>query len=844
MTSIRRKWSVALALVLLLAAGLAWMPTMSRDSELPLDPGRRGSGTDDARRTSDPDPPESPTLGGRPQEAIERVPADAPAPWASGVIVDEHNAPVEGARVLARTWRLVSGKRLEGFLSLGAPVLARSGSDGRFEIEHAPEKLVALAFVADGLTITERAGLSTEPGSRHELAIKLTVGRRLIGTVRDTEGRPIFGARISLTGAPRDDPTSPSQSVFTDREGNYEFSSLPTPLDRGLVAALGYEPSTGFEDASGWGERHDIILRRAAILVDVVDAESGEPIPAARGTLWRAAEPANRWGCLEPWKHRTDADFPEIPGRLELWMTSVDRHIGDGAAEVEVVIIAEGYKTARSGFTIGKETEPPHLRIPLTRGEADAALAGQVTDGEGASILVLLAAPVEYFLVADGELPVLRRLTAGPDGRFVIRGLPADRYRLRAEKHGRPPVTLDVVAPALDLLLEFSATGMLDVQVTAADGSLQAGVDVAVEPVDGRAILSTRTGDDGVARFDALPVGPVDVAPGMAPPTLGVVKGHPSSVRVVIEEGISSRASLVVPSRERQAIRVVDERGARVEGLTLRIRGSGVGGPASEWDRVARLAPVTDMDGRCVVDLYPGSYDGVLTLPSGARVEQPIEVAARARSEVVLRVTLGGAILRGRVLEEGTGSPIGDRPVFVSEPGGSSGWIGSAVTDAEGRYEILGLPAGPVTVHLALGSTGERGWYDPESPWPSARAEIDLATPPTEFIARIPRINGPGAIERSVSLVLRARAATGGAAIEAASGHAEVLRNGLWITAGSVQTGSAGVGDAQVVPGSDYRVYVTGPRPSPARQWKNLQIEVSASGGRVEVEVAIEEDDA
>jgi hypothetical protein len=167
--------------------------------------------------------------------------------------------------------------------------------------------------------------------------------------------------------------------------------------------------------------------------------------------------------------------------------------------------------------------------------------------------------------------------------------------------------------------------------------------------------------------------------------------------------------------------------------------------------------------------------------------------------------------------------------------------LGNAVTDDEGRFVIVGLPAERLRVHLSLRGQGERGWADDDSPWPSAMAEIDLGTAtPAELVARVPRIQGPGAIERTVTLALHTTAARDGQPLEGASGYAQVLRNGLWITAGDAKTDAAGRGEGRLVPGERYRVYVSGRwSPKPPR-WKGREVEVVPRNGRIEVEVALE----
>jgi hypothetical protein len=359
--------TVAVVLALLLAALAAWWFTS------PADDAPRAPSAADRAAASEPAP--LPALEPQPRVPPPAEPSSAAPAWASGVVVDEAGAPIVGARVLARTRRELGGRRVAGFLALDDPPLSITGADGRFRVEHAPAHFEALAVLADGFEATERPDLSTEAGASHDLKFTLSRGRRLAGSVRDTEGRPISRARVSLTARSREGGWVPPLSALTDREGTYSFLGLPKVLDLGMVAALGYQSSNGFLDASGWGERKDFTLARSALLVDAVEADGGAPIDGARGTLW-LGKTGVRSGVLEPWRHRAEALWPDAPGRLELFLDWVYPPLTDSSLDGEALVFAEGYRSARARLTLQKGVEPPHLRVALARERTMSRSAG------------------------------------------------------------------------------------------------------------------------------------------------------------------------------------------------------------------------------------------------------------------------------------------------------------------------------------------------------------------------------------------------------------------------------------------------------------------------------------
>lgn len=826
----RSAFLVAAVLTLAAAAWLRCRPV--EDARTPA-PGAR---------PEEPAPPR-PTLDAPPVPPA-RAPRETPiAAFARGHVRDERGRPVAGARVFLRRFELVGGRRNQPPLRLDVAPAAVTGEDGAFALAPRPPDLLSILAVADGYAAAEQTGLDDDDAKNQDLVVVLARGRGLTGVVRDTEGRPIAGARVSLGWSPVEGRTTPvGQVKETDGAGRYAFATLPTSWSLALVTAAGYATPLGFQDASGWGDTRDFTLRRGALIVDVSDTETGRPIAEARGLLV-AGSPEERWGLLEPSPWEASVAPVAPPGRILLWMEWIASRWPPTPTDLRLDVFAADHLPTRVALTLTKEDEPPHLAVRLASGPAEPALAGTVaggTGGAGGTVTVLMPTPLPY-AESDDDLRPLQTVPVGPDGSFVVRGLPAGAYRLRAEAPGRAPAFADARAPARDVRLELAPTGALDVRVVMPDGAAVPGTEVSVEPLAARRTLTATTDREGRARFPALPLGPADAAPGHARGGVGALARHPCRVRVTILEGATVHTEVVVPVRREHVLRVTDGADRPVEGVAVRLEGWGYGGDEAEWGRVAALRPTTDAAGRTSADLLPGEYRGTFEPPWGGRTELRVAVPARPGPEQVVRLERGGERLRGRVLEEGTDAPIAARPVFAHRDAeGDPTRIATAMTDDEGRFVLEGLPRARLRLLLALASSGERGAADVTSPWPSVRHDVDLAVPPSELVVRVPRVRGPGAVERPVRLTARVRASTGGGPIEGATVWVEGLRGGAWIAAGEAHTDAAGSAEAALVAADRYRVTVSGPwLPQPPR-WRSVQLDRAPQAGRADVDVSLD----
>ena len=125
---------------------------------------------------------------------------------------------------------------------------------------------------------------------------------------------------------------------------------------------------------------------------------------------------------------------------------------------------------------------------------------------------------------------------------------------------------------------------------------------------------------------------------------------------------------------------------------------------------VGRMRVTTDAEGRFEVRLSPGAYDvrvDLRSLPIAYRLREPggsrVRVELRGEHELTIEAVRSAA-LQGRVLEDSAGDGVPDEPARGVEARllltDADGLYRSLATDAEGRFEVRGLPPGDAELRL------------------------------------------------------------------------------------------------------------------------------------------------
>lgn len=244
-------------------------------------------------------------------------------------------------------------------------------------------------------------------------------------------------------------------------------------------------------------------------------------------------------------------------------------------------------------------------------------------------------------------------------------------------------------------------------------------VDEAGDPVPG-AIVRVSRGREAGAGIDVLrlirelpaPSSTVDSAITDAEGRFELGKLPPGSydfeVRAETYEQLHERGVLINPESQDRELRFRLPRGFSLEGQVIRKSGGPVQGipiaafprpdSPTELLRLDKRMSVTDEDGRFVVDGLGGGEYWVAASPEGEPIAlaMGIQLPGQRSVEIVLQ---GDASLVGRVTNASE-EPIPGAQVFVGNVQRNPPMVGHAVADADGRYRIDGLKAGPLQMFM------------------------------------------------------------------------------------------------------------------------------------------------
>lgn len=837
-------------LLLLLAGGVfvGWPRGGSQDDAKGLD----AAAPPESRATPRPAPaPPLASAGpGLASRGGDRAPVSSEAePFADGVVVDDQGRPVEGVEVRPRVRRLV-GRDADGLdddlrrdvafeVPPGGAALSVTDGAGRFTVHGVPDGLLALVFAKRGYGVVEFA-LGGER-SPHDLRIVVAAGRTLEGTVRDDEGAPIAWANVSYA-RPFVAGRSVPMRTFTDADGTFRFEHLPAETTAVAVSAFGY--AHRFADVAPGADRIQVRLSRTSWVVDVMDAASGTPLGDARAVLV-ALDGGRVLAILRP----VVAMLGVAPRPGRLLLARLD--LGDAAPAsipARLHVFAPGYAPLARDLHV-PTTTPPHLRLSLVRGTAAPAIAGRVTGPAGAVVHVLASGPeADAF---DDVRTALASVPTGADGAFAIAGLPPGRYRLVAEAEGFARTAVNVNAPELAVDLSMDREARLEIVGAGPGGEPAPDVTFSVISEAAQTVWTARADGAGVATVRALPAGAVRVVPGASWRDAG--RAIPWSVYppwsrpVVLRAGEATRVEVVVPARVPVTFVVRDDLGVPRAGVRIRLTGGGwamtLPPREDESSRVAGLDLVTDADGRATASLFPGPYGSCRLVDGTATTEVRVTVPMTARPVVEFAVPGVGATLRGRVAEAGSGAPVGGRPVSVIDLARPErGRVATAVTDADGRYDVAGLAAGPHRVIVSGGARPDRT-SDPDSPFSSAQVDVDLRRGAETIVDfALPRIRGDGAETPTVELSVRVTDAATSVPLPRARGTALGWRDGRWMHVGSFETGADGSARAMLLAAERYRIIAGRFAPTPP-SYPAQEREVVPSAGRVAVDLPLTADE-
>lgn len=298
--------------------------------------------------------------------------------------------------------------------------------------------------------------------------------------------------------------------------------------------------------------------------------------------------------------------------------------------------------------------------------------------------------------VADDEA---REARTDTEGRFTLAGLEEGAYKVLVRSDASEGAAAVAVSPALPvtrvtLRLHRRGLSLAGVVVGGDDGAPVADAGVTLVKHNGmelqrpeKALWTTRTDEDGRFAFEGIETGSWDAdvtAEGYALLSQTVQAGD-TAVRFVLGRGNRIAGTAMYATTNRPASGVVLH--AELGGL--------------EKPRIVKT--IVDASGRFEFkSLAAGAYTIVPADPAYTLADGAVRVELTATQPVTglrLRLVDSGAV-RGRVYDEETGEGLPGAVVSVSamDVQAPRTQLVSAPTDAEGRYEVVGLFEGSYRV--------------------------------------------------------------------------------------------------------------------------------------------------
>jgi protocatechuate 3,4-dioxygenase beta subunit len=613
-------------------------------------------------------------------------------------LVGPGEKPAAGAQVLVGRRSNEGDEALQGlgFNDSRREALEKPG--GRYLLERARPGSQRVEVVAPGCA---PARAEVDLPTAEPLVIRLGAGKLITGRVSSLDGKAIAGARIEVKGPGM---LEPDPAVSSDRAGTFRIDFLGTG-DYALAAS-----AEGFADArtsvASETEGVEIQLAREAVLAGkVVSGDGEEPVARARVSV------AGNQGV------RRDA----VTGDGGLFET---RRIGPGTWTVriehdehapleETIEFAEGEKALDRVFRLG----------------SGAIVRGKVLDA--ATRAPIAGARVNFR--EGGNQGARKDVTAGEDGSFEARGLGESAYLVTASaKRYLPGRSVPVTATAggnedLTLVLEEGAS--IAGRVSDPDGKPIRGATLHVN----LAMLPGVNWNDGLNNIYNLSAD-TDAEGKYVLAGLGA---HPSYTVTASHRDYAPASARAVKVERRAAVEGVDLtlfRGGTVKGRVLDEQGEPVAGASvvADLERRGEELPEQSMFGQRDQRSATSAADGTYALPrleaatyavrARLKDKQPgvqsgVEVAEGGSVEGI-DITLGrGETISGRIVDA-DGNPIDNVNLNVWDESQAQ-----ARSDAEGRFELKGLKAGMVQVHLEKQGFGRK---DVDIQSPKANAEFVL----------------------------------------------------------------------------------------------------------------------
>ncbi len=557
--------------------------------------------------------------------------------------------------------------------SKDAAAFAETDAEGRFTVRELAAGRVLVAADGGDHGIREITGVVIPQLPATPLTLVLEPGPVIRGRVLDaTTHRPVARAYV--------DAVSGRRRLWTRSAPDGSFVIRPAPAGDWFVGAIApryVQTTRRLARARDTDKPVELLLREGVTISGRVTDDERRPVAAARIRVLENSRSSPTAAALTA----ADGTFTlrRIPGVETLRLVAT--HPDFEPASLGDLGLKPGEKRTGVAFA-------------LSRG---ATVAGIVTVGgaplAGAQVTLTLGrrgtgidAPPRSLAGPVWSWP---RATTGADGRFRIGGLAPGEYTLTASKTGYARESTEGIVVAgrrgpQQLVFALGPEAVITGSVRGKRGSGVADQFVRAAPSDAaiHSSGSAQTLADGSFRIDGL-------KPGVTY-TLTLSSVFPGGQRkwvVAPAEGVEMTGT----GTGRIEGRVIDSAGRPVTEFQVTAQNDGSSG-ANRVNPVRQ--DISSESGEFALENVPAT---LLEVRAVAKGYQPGRISGIALEEGEthpgVEVTLSrGVSLHGRVIDARSGAPLPDIDVRVE--GAPSG----ATTDADGSFEIGGLPPGKVRV--------------------------------------------------------------------------------------------------------------------------------------------------
>ncbi len=586
-------------------------------------------------------------------------------------VLGDADVPIVGAEVAVR-----SGMRWHGI----------SDTEGRVVLDGIGAGQYFLRVAAQGYAPIQQR-LLTEGDDVHPI-IRMHRGTKVAGTVLDSSGKAVVGARITAESTSEPFPVVDLErgGVLSNERGEWQLAVVAKGAYRINARHPEYAPAaTSPLNIDGVHERVGlaIVMSEPASVTGMVVGADGSPVSGAeirvvsRGSVhWRTARQAYS-------DHAGHFSFVGLAANA----VDIVASNRDGASDVYEAVLKPG--------------APAEVELRLT---IAGTVAGTVVDSEGVEI-------PEAQVLVEPEMSTLERQrewqirgqqvqVADAGGKFRFAGLPSGSYRLRAERPGAVSSVWLAEGVRVEtgnnaVVVTINETGRARGKVLFPDGSSPSSFSIAVgaspslpfATKDGSFSLAAPTGK----RYLRVS------GPDFAQKTLQVsidVKSDLGTINVKRGRSISGR--------------VLDESGVPVSGVQV-VAGSILTGDGKKLfiEDESMNAKSTQSDEQGWYSLS-GFGDASITIvcgnDAGGRSES-IRLPPGNTSALVDLVLRETGSLSGVVTKNGV--PVAET-VVIANPAGANASNFFVVTGADGSYEFESLSPGEYGVYPMIGGGGMR----------------------------------------------------------------------------------------------------------------------------------------